>query len=52
MQVGVVGLLALVAFVIAVGRDLARLPRDPWSRVALAIGLGLCVGALLIPNAP
>ncbi len=49
MQVGVVGLIALVAFVIAVGRELARIPRDPWSRVALAIGLGLCVGALFIP---
>jgi hypothetical protein len=49
LQTGYVGLGALLVLLIVCGRGLWQRRRHPLPRAALAIGLGLMVGALFIP---
>ncbi len=49
MQVGIGGLLLLLAFVAATARELWRGVRHPWPILALAVMAGLGTGALFIP---
>ena len=48
-EVGVVGLTILVVFVLAIVARLWRSRTVPWSQAAVAIGLGLAIGAVGIP---
>jgi len=49
IQVGIFGFLVLLATAFVLLRDLVRTRGAPLSRAALAIGLGLAVGAVFIP---
>jgi hypothetical protein len=49
MQVGIAGLLLLLAFAAGIARELWRGSRLPWARLALGVMAGLGTGALFIP---
>ena len=49
LQVGIGGLLLLLAFVVAMARELWRGVRHSWPTLALAVIAGLGTGALFIP---
>lgn len=49
LQVGIIGMLLLLALVLALGRRLWSARSRPWPIAAIAAGTGLAVGALAIP---